>query len=370
VKRILIVSNYGWTLFNFRRRLIDTLLNESLDVWIQTEFDGYESRLGLPPTRTLPLDIDRKGVSPFRDVCTVGSVLRAIRTVNADVCLLYTIKPIVYGGVACRIARIPYVANVTGLGTAFIGKRWIRWIAILLYRTGLRSASRVFFQNKVDMALFLEHGMARPEQSSLLPGSGIDLDRFSVAPYPDSQDMSFLLIARMLRDKGVGEFVEAARIVRTTFPQTRFQLLGPVDAVNRTAVSRDTINSWVREGIVEYLGETDDVRPFIAAAHCIVLPSYREGTPRSLLEAAAMGRPVIATDAVGCRDVVDDGSTGFLCKVADAEDLARSMVAMLALSVKDRAEMGLKGRTRVERVYDERIVINEYLQLVRSLVQR
>jgi glycosyltransferase involved in cell wall biosynthesis len=364
------VSNYGWTLFNFRRRLIEALLNEGLDVWVQTEYDGYETRLGLPPTRTLPLDIDRKGVNPLRDLRTVASVLRAIRTVNADVCLLYTIKPIVYGGLACRVARVPYVANVTGLGTAFIGKRWIRRVAIFLYRAGLRSASRVFFQNNTDMALFLAQGMARPEQSSLLPGSGVDLERFSLTPYPDGQNISFLLIARLLRDKGVGEFVKAAQSVKISFPQTRFQLLGPVDAINRTAVSRDTINGWVREGIVEYLGETDDVRPFIAAAHCIVLPSYREGTPRSLLEAAAMGRPVIATDAVGCRDVVDDGSTGLLCKVADAEDLARMMREMLALSARDRAEMGLRGRVKVERVYDERNVINEYLQLVRSLVQR
>jgi glycosyltransferase involved in cell wall biosynthesis len=364
------VSNYGWTLFNFRRRLIETLQNEGLDVWIQTEFDGYETKLGLPPTRTLPLNIDRKGLNPYRDLRTVGSVLRAVRTVKADVCLLYTIKPVVYGGIACRVARVPYVANVTGLGTAFIRKRWIRSIAILLYRKVLRSAHRVFFQNRTDMQLFLQQGMARPEQCSLLPGSGVDLDRFSVSPYPEGQRKRFLLVARLLRDKGVGEFVQAARIVKASYPEVRFQLLGPVDVVNRTAIARQTIDDWIREGIVEYLGETDDVRPFIAAADCVVLPSYREGTPRSLLEAGAMGRPVIATDAVGCRDVVDDGSTGLLCKVADAEDLARKTLTMISLSARERAEMGLRARSKVERVYDERIVIDEYMRVVRSLVDR
>jgi glycosyltransferase involved in cell wall biosynthesis len=364
------VSNYGWTLFNFRRRLIEALLEDGLDVWVQTEFDGYETRLGLPTTRTLPLDIDRKGANPYRDLRTVRSVSRAIRKVKADVCLLYTIKPIVYGGLACRAARIPYVANVTGLGTAFIGKRWVRSIAIMLYKAGLRSAHRVFFQNNTDMQLFLEQGMARSRQCSLLPGSGVDLDRFSVSPYPNHQDVRFLLVARLLRDKGVEEFVQAARIVRGSAPQVQFQLLGPLDVVNRTAIARKTINEWVQEGVVEYLGETDDVRPFIAAADCVVLPSYREGTPRSLLEAGAMGRPVIATDAVGCRDVVDEGRTGLLCKVGDPEDLARSILAMLSLSVKDRAEMGLRGRNKMERVYDERIVVNEYLQLVRALVGR
>lgn len=361
------VSNYGWTLFNFRRRMIAALLHEGFDVSIQTEFDGYEHRLGLPPTHTVPLEIDRKGINPIRDARTALSVLRAIKLVNADVCLLYTIKPIVYGGVACRIAGIPCIAMVTGLGTAFIGRRWLRRIAILLYKIGLRSAHRVFFQNQTDLDLFVQQDIVKPGQASLLPGEGVDLEHFGVSAYPSREYVAFLLIARLLWDKGVGEFIEAARIVRRSDPRARFQLLGPVNAVNRTAVGWQTVNEWVKEGIVEYLGETDDVRPFIAAADCVVLPSYREGAPRSLLEAAAMGRPVITTDAVGCRDVVDERSTGLLCAVGDANDLARKLMEMASLSSRERADMGLRGRKKVEQQYNERIAIQRYVEVLREL---
>jgi glycosyltransferase involved in cell wall biosynthesis len=361
------VSNYGWTLFNFRRRLIAALLAHDIDVAVQTEFDGYEGKLGLPAARVLPLKIDRKGVNPFRDLRTLLSVWRAIRSFRAELCLLFTIKPIVYGGLACRLSCTSYVANVTGLGTAFIGRRWLRWIAVLLYRISLRSAHRVFFQNNTDLELFVHQKIVKAGQAALLPGSGVDLERFEAAAYPAGPEIRFVLIARMLWDKGVGEFASAARLARRANPQARFQLLGPVDAVNRSAIPRETIQQWVREGTLEYLGETDDVRPFIAAAHCVVLPSYREGTPRSLLEAAAMGRPVIATDAVGCRDVVDQRSTGLLCAAGDANDLARRIIEMASLSPHQRADMGLRGRRKVEQQYDERVVIQRYVELLREL---
>jgi glycosyltransferase involved in cell wall biosynthesis len=362
------VSNYGWTLFNFRKRLITELADHGLEVFVQTEFDGYEQRLALPAARVLPLEIDRKGINPFRDALTVFSVLGAIKKIKPAACLFFTIKPIVYGGVACRIARIPYVSNVTGLGTAFIGRRWIRSVAVFLYRVGLRSAARVFFQNRTDLELFISEGMVRPEQAALLPGSGVNLTRFATAPYPQREEVRFLLIARMLWDKGVGEFIDAARIVKKANVRARFQLLGPVDAVNRTAVPRDKIDNWVREGLVEYLGETDDVRPFIAAADCIVLPSYREGAPRSLLEAAAMGRPVITSDSIGCRHVVEDRRTALVCRVRDSKDLADKMMEMLSFSPVERADIGLKGREKMEREYDEKVVIQRYIETVRALV--
>jgi glycosyltransferase involved in cell wall biosynthesis len=335
---------------------------------VQTEFDGYEQRLGVPEARVLPLKIDRKGINPFRDAMTVFSVLSAIKRVKPAACLFFTIKPIVYGGLACRMAGIPYVSNVTGLGTAFIGRRWIRSVAVLLYRLGLRNAARVFFQNRTDLELFITERMVRREQAALLPGSGVDLTRFAVAPYPRREDVRFLLIARMLWDKGVAEFIDAARIVKSADPTARFQLLGPVDAVNRTAVPRANIDAWVREGIVEYLGETEDVRPFIAAADCVVLPSYREGSPRSLLEAAAMGRPVITSDGIGCRHVVEDQRTALVCRVRDSRDLAEKMMQMLSLTTAERAAMGMKGREKMEREYDETIVIEQYMETLRTLV--
>jgi glycosyltransferase involved in cell wall biosynthesis len=361
---VLVVSNYGWTLFNFRRRLITELKEHGSDVFAQTEFDGYEQRLGLPADRVIPLAIDRKGINPFRDVMTTLSILQAIRTVNPHVCLLFTIKPIVYGGIACRLSGTSYVCNITGLGTAFLGKHWLRSVAVTLYRVGLHRAAHVFFQNQTDFDLFVSEHIVKREAAFLLPGSGVDLTRFKVAPYPTHIDASFLFIGRMLRDKGIREFIEAARIVRRHHPRTIFQLLGPVDVINRTAISRSHIETWVNEGLIEYLGETDDVRPYIAAVDCVVLPSYREGTPRSLLEAAAMGRPVIASNAVGCVETVNDGITGLLCRVRDANDLADKMLNMISAGPHHRAQMGLQGRAKMEREFDERTVIAQYLGVV------
>jgi glycosyltransferase involved in cell wall biosynthesis len=218
--------------------------------------------------------------------------------------------------------------------------------------------------------MFVESRLVRPAQTDLLPGSGIDLERFTPTPFPTRDGARFLLIARMLWDKGVGEYVEAARLLRSRYPNVEFCLLGFLDVRNPAAIGREQIAKWVKEGVVSYLGETHDVRSEIAAADCVVLPSYREGTPRTLLEAEAMGRPVVTTDAVGCREVVDDGVNGFLCKPRSATDLAQKMETILNLSHDSRAEMGRKGREKMEREFDERIVIAKYLEVIGSLGSR
>ena len=245
--------------------------------------------------------------------------------------------------------------------------RLVRW----LYRMALAHSAKVFFQNRDDRQLFVAGGLVRSEVTELLPGSGIDLTKFAVTPLAAINGAAgkfrFLLIARMLVDKGVGEYVEAARLLRQRYPQLECCLLGFVDVQNPAAVSRAQMDAWVSQGYVKYLGVSDDVRTEIAAADCIVLPSYREGTPRTLLEAAAMGRPVIATDAVGCRDVVDDGQNGYLCKVRDAADLAEKMERMLNLTPEQRQQMGLYGRLKMGREFDEQIVIKKYLDAIRDL---
>lgn len=246
--------------------------------------------------------------------------------------------------------------------------RIVRW----LYRQALNRSAKVFFQNNDDWQLFINGDLVRADVTALLPGSGIDLDRFALAPMPvigeQYTKFRFLLVARMLRDKGVGEFVEAARLLRQRWPQAEFCLLGFVDVQNPAAISRAEMDVWVDEGIVNYLGESDDVRNQIMASTCIVLPSYREGTPRSLLEAASMGRPIITTDAVGCREVVDDGVNGYLCKVRDAADLAEKMERMLSLPHNQRQEMGKRGRTKMEAEFDEQIVIKKYLEAIATIV--
>ena len=231
-----------------------------------------------------------------------------------------------------------------------------------MYRYALARSAVVFFQNPDDRDLFVERRLARPDQARLLNGSGIDLDQF--CPSQNAREpgpLRFLLVARMLRDKGVEEYVGAARILRHEGSAARFLLLGPTDADNRTAISPAQVASWQDEGLVEYLGTSDDVRPHLAAADCVVLPSYREGLPRSLIEAAAMGKPIVTTDVPGCRGAVEDGVTGLLCEVRSAKALADAMREMIALTPSERCAMGRAGRDRAERLYDQDIISAAYL---------
>jgi len=288
---------------------------------------------------------------------------------NAVEHLVYTVKPNVYGSIAARALGIPVVNNISGLGAVFMKETWLTCLVRGLYRLALSRSARVFFQNEDDRRLFVEGKLVRQEVTDMVPGSGVALAHFEATPLPaTTHAIRFLLIARMLWDKGVGEFVEAARMIKSRGAHAEFCLLGFLDVQNPATVLREEMQAWVDESVVKYLGATDDVRPYIAEADCIVLPSYREGTPRSLLEAAAMARPIITTDAVGCREVVHDGVSGYLCHTRDAADLAEKMQRMIALSPEARAEMGRRGREKVERQFDEEIVINKYLETIAEIV--
>jgi glycosyltransferase involved in cell wall biosynthesis len=313
--------------------------------------------------------MDNKGTNPVRDAKLFLRYLRTLRRERPAAFLGYTIKPNVYGSLAAHSLGIPVINNVSGLGTAFIRDTWITRVVKGLYRLALRRSHTVFFQNEDDRRVFVDNKLVTPDRTALVPGSGIDLQRFEPADVlRRQQGFQFLLIARLLYDKGVGEFVDAARLIKPTHPEARCTLLGFLDAKNRTAVSRDDVDRWVSEGIIEYLGSSDDVRPFIAEADCVVLPSYREGTPRTLLEAAAMAKPLIATDVPGCREVVEDGQNGFLCRVKDARDLATKMIGMMEMAPADRRAMGEAGRQKMERQFDERLVIDAYLGRLEAAV--
>lgn len=361
---IALSSNTAWSLYNFRGGLIRALLARGERVVILAPPDKFSARLAGLGCEVVDLSMDSDGTNPVRDAALVLAYRRFYRHLRPAVALHYTIKPVIYGGLAARMAGVPCVSTITGLGTAFIRDDWLTRLVRGLFRISQRQVAYVFFQNQDDLALFQAYGLAPPDRVERLPGSGVDLSRFQAQPLPVGREVRFLLIARLLWDKGVGEFVEAVRRVRALHPHACFQLLGPIGVANRTAIPRRRVDAWVAEGVVEYLGENDDVRPFIAQAHCVVLPSYREGTPRSLLEAAAMGRPLITADSVGCREVVEDGVNGYLCRVRDAEDLAQKFERFLALDPELWRAMGQAGRAKVEREFDERLVIARYLKVI------
>lgn len=358
---VLMTVNAAWNIWNFRRPLVEALISDGHRITVLAPLDDAVPELERLGCRVRPLAMSVKGLNPLEDLKLQRRFGRIFREERPDAVLSYTIKNNIFGARAAKPANVPFLPNVTGLGTAFLSGRMLQTVTEQLYRRSFSDLPAVFFQNEDDRDLFLDRRLVRADQARLLPGSGIDLQRFAPAPLPAPREAPvFLMIARLLRDKGVLEFVDAARRVKSRHPQTRFQLLGAVGSENRSAIDRPTVDAWVAEGVVEYLGTTADVRPPIAAASCVVLPSYREGAPRTLIEAAAMARPLIATDVPGCRAVVERDVTGFLCEVRSAESLAAAMGRFLDLSPEAQQAMGAAGRAKMEREYDQALVVDAY----------
>ena len=361
--------NTAWNLYNFRSGLIKAFIQQGYQVIAAAPHDGYSHRLRELGCRFIHVSMDSNGTHPARDLSLLMQYFRILQAEKPCAYLGYTVKPNVYGSMAAHMLGIPVINNIAGLGTTFINSSALTHLVRLLYRVALRKSRRVFFQNADDQELFVNTGLVRPDSTDRLPGSGMDLTRFqATASLPaQNRDFVFLLVSRMLKDKGVEEFVEAARLFRRKALPAQFQLLGFVDTANPNSISWEKLCAWEAEGLVHYLGRTDDVRPYLANADCVVLPSYREGVPRSLLEAAAMARPIIATNVVGCKDVVDDHINGLLCLEKDAADLAEKMMEMLQFSPQRRAEMGMAGRRKVEREFDEKLVVQKYLNAIADI---
>ena len=292
--KVVICINTAWNLVNFRSGLIKALVSAGYEVVAVAPHDDYAHKLADLDCRFVALPMDNGGTHPGRDAVLLWRFWRLLRAERPDVFLGYTVKPNVYGSLAAHWLGIPVINNIAGLGAVFIRDGLLARLVRGLYRTPLKRSARVFFQNGDDRQMFLDQGLVPPGVTELLPGSGIDLGRFQPVPLPCARDSSavrFLLIARLLRDKGVVEYVKAARLLKPRWPMAEFCLLGFVDVQNPSAISRTEVDGWVANGHVHYLGVSDDVRVEITQADCIVLPSYREGTPRTLLEAAAMARP-------------------------------------------------------------------------------
>lgn len=366
--RIAVVANTSWYVHNFRLRLMRELRADGHVVAAVAGRDDYAGRLEQAGFEHYPVDFDVSGTLPWRESATVRQLRRVLTVGRFDVVLSFTPKGNIYSALALRGNGAALIMNVSGLGRAFTSPGPVTMVVKWLYRMTTGRAAWVFFQNEDDRALFLRMHLVAPEKTSRLPGSGVDLQSFAVAGLPTVEDppraMVFLMVARLLWDKGVAEYVEAAHRIAAEYPAVRFRLLGPVDESSSSGVASSEIGRWKAAGVVDYLGATDDVRPFIRAADCVVLPSYREGVPRSLLEAAAMGRPIVATDVPGCRDVVEHGVTGLLCEVRSADSLAQALKRIVLMSPSERTCMGLAGRALVERQFDERIVLHKYRDAV------
>ncbi len=368
-KKIFLVSRCAWTLFNFRAGLLRELVkNGNPDIVGGAAGDGFEPKIEALGVKFNALPVDKKGINPRADIKLFWALYRCYKVQQPDIVHHFTIKPVIYGSIAARMAKIPKIVNtVTGLGYVFTDKKitWLRRLVVGLYRISLKCADFTFFQNQDDLDFFLSRGLVKKSGTALLPGSGVDCEHFSPVSGPNPLEKSqptFLMVSRLLKDKGIYEFVEAARLVKEHYPKSRFQLLGQRDIRNPNVVPEKDLKDWNDQGLVSWPGEVSDVRPIMAKSDVVVLPSYREGIPRALLEAAAMAKPIITTDAVGCREVVDHEINGVLVPVKDAPALAGAMERMIN-DPEMRKRMGKAGRKKVEREFDEKIVIKKILEV-------
>ncbi|HET8701822.1 MAG TPA: glycosyltransferase family 4 protein, partial [Nitrococcus sp.] len=349
---------------NFRSRLIERLLDRGWAVSVAAPPDDYSSEPILRRCDYRPLPFSRRGTNPLYELATLFRIAQLLKAVRPDIVLTWTPKPNIYAALLSTLLGVEVVPNIAGLGTAFIRQGMLSRAVSLLYYCSLKRCRRVFFQNDDDQRLFVSNGWVSRSAAERLPGSGVDLRRFVPTPLPCRNETVLLFAGRLLADKGLRELIAATRKLKTEGCHLRLLVAGFVDAGNPSGISQEEVGSWQREELIEYLGPIKDICPVIAQADCVVLPSYREGVPRILLEAAAMARPVITTDAIGCRDAVVAGETGFLCRARDADSLAAAMRNVLRLSYDQRADMGRRGRRFVEAHFDEQNVLARYMAVV------
>ena len=369
-KKIVIVVNNSWYAWNMRANLGFAFQKQGYEVVFISPYDKYSENIK-EHFRYIDININSKGINPIEDLKTIYMYYKTYKELKPDIVLQYTIKPNIYGTIAASMLNIPTINNIAGLGTLFIKQNFITSIAKWLYKFSQKRATKIFFQNQDDFKMFVEEKLVLQEKCDVLPGSGVDINKFvPIEKKEDDGVFRFLLISRMLWAKGIQEFIDAAKIIKEKYNNVEFQLLGHLDVESPTAISKEQMDIWVKNGFINYLGSSDDVRVEISQADCIVLPSfYREGTPRILLESASMAKPIITTDNVGCKDVVDDGVNGFLCKIKDSEDLALKMEKMLNLSFNERNTMGKAGREKIVKEFDEKIVIEKYLKAIESILK-
>lgn len=357
MKKILILANSSGGLYDFRNELVEKLLAE-YEVTASLPDDVRTKELAEEGCKIVHTPINRRGVNPIEDFKLLLSYRRLLKAEKPDLVLTYTIKPNVYGGFCCGLMKIPYIVTVTGLGSTFQKQGLFLAMIAAMYRAGLKKAACVFFQNQENREIFEKHHI-RGKSSRLVSGSGVNLKRHSFEEYPKGEETTFLYIGRMMREKGIGELLEAAKELSSS--KVRFRLLGYCDED-----LKDRLDEAENKGYIEQLGFHPDVHEYIKNASALVLPTYHEGMSNVLMEASATGRPVIATHISGCREIFEEGITGFGCEKESSQDLIRALRRFLELSPDEQAGMGQKAREKMEREFDREKVVHAYYEEIKK----
>lgn len=364
MRKVLILTNSINGLYSFRRELIKKLINESYAVTISSPEgtkDIYFSNMGCKFIKT---SIDRRGTNPIADFYLLYEYLRIIRKANPEIVLTYTIKPNVYGGLACRLLKVPYIANITGLGTSIENKGVLSTISLFFYKVGLKKAYAVFFQNKTNRKLFINNKVVSIKVSRIIPGSGVNLGHHVFEEYPICNEViKFLYIGRIMKAKGIDELFEAAQIIKNSYPNTEFHFVGP----NEENYD-DKLNTLIPKKTIYYHGYQENVHDLIKNCHAIINPSYHEGMSNVLLESASTGRPVLASNVPGCRETFDEGISGFGFEVGNVDSLVETIIKFIELPYSEKRKMGTAGRKKMEKEFDRNIVIEAYLKEIRLAI--
>ena len=360
--RVLILANIDMGLYKFRRELLEELVKEN-EVYFCVPDGEFVEPIKQLGCKFVPCTLmDRHGTNPVKELKLISFYKKILRDIKPDIVFTYTIKPNAYGGMACTSLGVSYVANVTGLGTSIENGGLMQKVSLTLYKLGLRKAQKVFFQNTENRDFMVKHGVVKGPHD-MLPGSGVNLNQYQVFPYPDEDTVDFVFIARVMKKKGIDQYLDAAKEIRKRHPETRFHICGFLEQDYEKQLQELNKN-----GTVIYHGLVPDMTEIYRMVSCTVHPTYYpEGLSNVLLESAASGRPIITTDRSGCREVVEDGVNGFVVKQQDSQDLIAKIEKFLSLSVDERKAMGLAGRAKVEKEFDRKIVIRKYMDEVESV---
>ncbi len=363
--KVLFFVNHDIVVYNFRLELVERLLRDGYEVVISSPYGERIEELKALGCEFVETEVSRHGTNPLQDIKLLYTYKKILKQVKPDVVLTYTIKPNIYGSMACGAAGIPCLANITGLGTAVENGGWLQKITVLLYKYAFRKIHTVFFQNTENMQFFVERNIANRDKYALLPGSGVNLSRFSPMEYPGEETLEFVFLSRIMKEKGTDQYLEAAQYIKNKYPKTVFHVCGFCEQGYE-----EKLKELESAGIIQYHGMVRNVSEILEKVHCTIHPTYYpEGLSNALLESSACGRPIITTNRAGCREVIDDGVNGFIVNQKDSQDLIAKIEKFINLSYEEKKEMGLAGRRKVEKEFDRQIVVERYSEEIKRCLE-
>lgn len=362
MKKILILANNDVGLYNFRKELLEALMEQGYEVYISLPVGEKVEQLRQMGCIFIETPVNRRGTNPLTDLKLTFKYFKIVKSIKPDVVLTYTIKPNIYGSIACRMLKIPYINNITGLGSGFINKRLISKLLVMMYKTAIKKSNMVFFQNSNDMNYMLNLGVISGKHK-LLPGSGVNLDQFEYTSYPPGDKVVFNFIGRVMKEKGIEQYLMAAKTIKQRYPHTQFNIIGFIEPTE--VHYNELIADYEAKNYIKYHGFQKDIGLFIKNSHCLIQPSYHEGMSNVLLESAAVGRALIASDIPGCREVIENN--GYVFVMGDVHDLVDKIERFIQLPYEHKVKMGKMSRQKVEREFDRQIVIDSYMQEINDI---